>query len=72
MMLIALLQMAYSLSQLVFPIMAGNILDRVGNYRGWMIVLSMMSGLGAACLLAMLRWMRLKGPVSPEHTTPAH
>ena len=56
-----LLKMMYSISQLVFPILAGNVLDTAGNTRGWMIILSVLCGTGAACFVTVLRYMRLSG-----------
>ena len=52
---------AFSLSALIFPIIAGTIMDALGVYRGWVVVCSIVAGLGCVTLAVCVRCMRLSG-----------
>lgn len=52
---------AFSLSALVFPIIAGSIMDTLGVYKGWIVVCSIVAGLGGLTLAVCVRCMRLSG-----------
>ena len=63
---------AFSLSALVFPIIAGTIMDALGVHRGWVVVCSMVAGLGGVTLAVCVRCMRLSGvPVTGTAADPS-